>query len=128
MEFQLPSGGCVTLKQRFYKNEQLLHLWLADLRINQPIQTYLATNARPIQYEKLDQQYPLSYYQTFFSFHPGSSEMPSAGRGFTMSLIERLLNKGVVLAPVILHTGVSSLEENETPYPEYMEIDPVTAS
>jgi S-adenosylmethionine:tRNA ribosyltransferase-isomerase len=28
----------------------------------------------------------------------------------------------------MLHTGVSSLEENETPYPEYMEIDPVTAS
>jgi S-adenosylmethionine:tRNA ribosyltransferase-isomerase len=43
-------------------------------------------------------------------------------------LIERLLKKGVVLAPILLHTGVSSLEENETPYPEYMEIDPVSAS
>ena len=32
------------------------------------------------------------------------------------------------MAPVILHTGVSSLEENETPYPEYMEIDPVSAA
>ena len=54
--------------------------------------------------------------------------MPSAGRGFTPDLIERLLKKGVIFAPVILHTGVSSLEENETPYPEYMEIDPVTAA
>jgi S-adenosylmethionine:tRNA ribosyltransferase-isomerase len=128
MIFQLPSGASVTLKQRFYKNEQWLHLWLVDFNVNQPMQSYLAGNARPIQYEKLDQQYPLSYYQTYFSFHPGSSEMPSAGRGFTRGLIERLLNKGVVLAPVILHTGVSSLEENEAPYPEYMEIDPVTAS
>ena len=82
---------------------------MADFNIHQPMQTYLAANARPIQYEKLDQQYPLSYYQTFFSFHPGSSEMPSAGRGFTPGLIERLLKKGVALAPVILHTGVSSL-------------------
>lgn len=54
--------------------------------------------------------------------------MPSAGRGFTPGLIERLLKKGVIIAPLILHTGVSSLEENETPYPEYVEIDPVTAA
>ena len=128
MVFQLPSAARVTLKQRFYKNEQWLNLWVADFDTYQPMQAWLAANARPIQYEKLDQPYPLSYYQTFFSFHPGSSEMPSAGRGFTSDLIERLLKKGVTLVPVILHTGVSSLEENETPYPEYMEIDPVTAS
>jgi len=128
MTFQLPSGANITLKQRFYENEQLLHLWIAELSIHQSLGTYLTAHARPIQYEKLDQQYPLSYYQTFFSFHPGSSEMPSAGRGFTADLIERILKKGVVIAPVLLHTGVSSLEENETPYPEYMEIDPVTAS
>jgi S-adenosylmethionine:tRNA ribosyltransferase-isomerase len=128
MVFQLPSSVAVTLKQRFYKNEQWLHLWVAEFNLHQSMQNYLSVNATPIQYEKLDRQYPLSYYQTFFSFHPGSSEMPSAGRGFTPGLIERLLKKGVALAPVVLHTGVSSLEENETPYPEYMEIDPVTAA
>src|SRR5687768_199688 len=83
MLFQLPSAAWATLKQRFYKNEQWLNLWVADFHTHQPMQDWLAANARPIQYEKLDQQYPLSYYQTFFSFHPGSSEMPSAGRGFT---------------------------------------------
>jgi len=128
MVFQLPLAAHVTLKHRFYKNEQWLNLWVAEFNTYQPMQAWLAENARPIQYEKLDRQYPLSYYQTFFSFHPGSSEMPSAGRGFTSELIERLLKKGVILAPIILHTGVSSLEENETPYPEYMEIDPVTSS
>lgn len=128
MEFQLPSGTIVTLKKKYYKNEQWLHLWVVDLDTNQPVQKYLTENARPIQYDKLDRQYPLSYYQTFFSFHPGSAEMPSAGRGFTKKIIEALLKKGVVLAPLILHTGVSSLEENETPYPEYMEIDPVSAT
>ena len=109
----------------------MINGWICGLLIStctQSMQKYLAHNAKPIQYEKLDRQYPLSYYQTFFSFHPGSSEMPSAGRGFTADLIERLLKKGIVFAPVILHTGVSSLEENEKPYPEYMEIDPLTAS
>ncbi|MEP6596835.1 MAG: S-adenosylmethionine:tRNA ribosyltransferase-isomerase, partial [Ginsengibacter sp.] len=101
---------------------------VAEFNVNQSLGKYLAAHARPIQYEKLDQQYPLSYYQTFFSFHPGSSEMPSAGRGFTADLIEAILKIGVLVVPVLLHTGVSSLEENETPYPEYMEIDPVTAS
>jgi S-adenosylmethionine:tRNA ribosyltransferase-isomerase len=128
MVFQLPSSTSVILKHRFYKNEQWLHLWVVEFNLHQSMQNYLSVNATPVQYEKLDRQYPLSYYQTFFSFHPGSSEMPSAGRGFTPGLIETLLKKGVALAPVILHTGISSLEENETPYPEYMEVDPVTAA
>ena len=128
MLFELPSGAAVTLKKRFYKNSQWLHLWLAEFKLHQSMQSYLLSNALPVQYEKLDQGYPLSYYQTFFSFHPGSSEMPSAGRAFTPALIERLLKRGILLAPVILHTGVSSLEDNETPFPEYMEIDPVTAA
>lgn len=128
MLFQLPAAANIALKQRFYKNHQWLDLWVAEFSTNQPPKAYLEAHARPIQYEKLDASYPLSYYQSFFSFHPGSAEMPSAGRGFTADLIGRLLKKGVVLAPILLHTGVSSLEENETPYPEYMEISPVTAS
>ena len=54
--------------------------------------------------------------------------MPSAGRGFTRSLVNRLLEKGVAFAPILLHTGVSSLEENELPYPEYMEVSPISAA
>lgn len=128
MTFQLPSESTVTLKQRFYSNEQWLNLWVAEFNLHQPLQQYLASNATPIQYEKLDRRYPLSYYQTFFSFHPGSSEMPSAGRGFTARLVEILVKGGITFAPIVLHTGVSSLEENETPYPEYMEIDPVSSA
>jgi S-adenosylmethionine:tRNA ribosyltransferase-isomerase len=128
MIFQLSSGAYVILEKRFYNNNQWLDLWVAELHTPQPLQSYLELNARPIQYDKLDRLYPLSYYQTFFSVRPGSSEMPSAGRGFTKTLVERLLNKGITFAPVLLHTGVSSLEENEPPYPEYMEIDPLTAA
>ena len=128
IRFQLPSGASVTLRQRFYRNEKWLQLWIADFNVGQSMWKYLSENARPIQYEKLDRQYPLSYYQTTFSFYPGSAEMPSAGRAFTPGLIENLFQKGVTIAPIVLHTGVSSLEDGETPYPEHMEIDPVTAA
>jgi S-adenosylmethionine:tRNA ribosyltransferase-isomerase len=126
--FELPAGATVTLKRRYYKNHNWLNLWVAAFNVHQPLQAYLAGNGRPIQYDKLDHQYPLSYYQTFFSFRPGSSEMPSAGRPFTAPLMDRLLKKGILPVGVLLHTGVSSLEENELPYPEYMEIDPVSAA
>ncbi|MGI9542365.1 MAG: S-adenosylmethionine:tRNA ribosyltransferase-isomerase, partial [Cyclobacteriaceae bacterium] len=127
MKFQVPAAN-VALKQRYYNNGQLLDLWIAEFNTNGPASAYLKEYAQPIKYEKLDQPYPLSYYQTYFSFNPGSSEMPSAGRGFTSELVETLLANGVVIAPILLHTGVSSLEENEKPYPEYIEIDPLTAS
>lgn len=128
MIFRLPGGASIVLENRYYNNEQLLDLWVATLNLLQPLESYLAKYAFPIQYEKINHRYPLAYYQTFFSFHPGSSEMPSAGRGFTPQLVDKLLKKGVVFAPILLHTGVSSLEENEAPYPEYMEISPLSAA
>jgi S-adenosylmethionine:tRNA ribosyltransferase-isomerase len=128
MRFHLPDEASVILRKRFYKDRQLLDLWVAEFATKPDPEAYLAKYAQPIRYNKLNERYPLSYYQTFFSLHPGSSEMPSAGRGFTRALVERLLKKGIVFAPVLLHTGVSSLEENESPYPEYMEISPVSAA
>ena len=127
MEFSLPQGAKLRLKERFYKNDQLLDLWVAELSTEQKQKSYMQKHGQPIKYTQLQNPYPLPFYQTFFSFHPGSAEMPSAGRGFTQELLQKLIRKGVVLAPIVLHTGVSSLEEDEKPYPEYMEVDPVTA-
>ena len=39
--------------------------------------------------------------------------MPSAGRPFTPELITRLVAKGIDVAPLVLHTGVASLERDE---------------
>ena len=126
--YELPGGGFLRLKQRFYENRELLNLWVIELELKQNFDQYSARHARPIQYENLLNSYPLEYYQTLFSFHPGSSEMPSAARGFTPALVDRLLKKGIVFAPILLHTGVSSLEENESPYPEYAEVSPISAA
>jgi S-adenosylmethionine:tRNA ribosyltransferase-isomerase len=53
--------------------------------------------------------------------------MASAGRPFTHDLVTRLVTAGVQLAPVTLHTGVSSQEAGEAPGPEWFEVPPTSA-
>jgi hypothetical protein len=77
---------------------------------------YLARYGFPIRYKYVKQAWPGEYYQTVYATEPGSAEMPSAGRAFTPELITRLVAKGVQIAPLILHTGVASLEKHEPPY------------
>nr|MBA2446312.1 S-adenosylmethionine:tRNA ribosyltransferase-isomerase [Nocardioidaceae bacterium] len=54
-------------------------------------------------------------------------EMPSAGRPFTHRLITDLVVRGINVAPVLLHTGVSSLEAGEPPQEERYEVPYSTA-
>lgn len=65
---------------------------------------------RPIRYGYVEQAQPLAAYQTIFSQLPGSAEMPSAARPFTRRVLHSLHARGVQLAGLTLHTGVSSLE------------------
>jgi S-adenosylmethionine:tRNA ribosyltransferase-isomerase len=88
----------------------------------------LRRSARPIAYGYLDRRYPLRDYQTVFSRDPGSAEMPSAGRPFTNRLVTRLVRSGVLVAPVLLHTGVSSQDAGESPQPERFEVTAATAA
>ena len=83
---------------------------------------------RPISYGYLSDRYPLGDYQTVFGRRPGSAEMPSAGRPFTAELVTRLVAGGVMVAPVTLHTGVSSQEAGEAPQPERFEVSATTAA
>ena len=53
--------------------------------------------------------------------------MPSAGRPFTTELITRLVAGGVLVAPIVLHTGVSSQERHERPYAERYRVPEQTA-
>ncbi len=128
--FQLPEDGEFRLLRPFYKNNDHfahLNLWVAQFDLNTAVPAFLKKYGTPIRYDKVDQQYPIEYYQTIFAQHPGSAEMPSAGRAFTPQLVKQLIAKGIQFAPVLLHTGVSSLEEGEKPYPEYYEVSPLSA-
>jgi S-adenosylmethionine:tRNA ribosyltransferase-isomerase len=89
---------------------------------------------KPIVYGYIRDLPGLDAYQTLFSKVPGSAEMPSAARPFTGRVVDRLAQRGVQIAPILLHTGVSSLEiEAETIadqplYPEPFQVSAETAA
>ena len=102
-------------------------LWRARLRVPGSTLGWLAVHGRPIRYSYVDRPWPLTAYQNVYATEPGSAEMPSAGRPFTPEVITRLVAKGVGVTPIVLHTGVASLEADEMPYPERVKVPAVTA-
>jgi S-adenosylmethionine:tRNA ribosyltransferase-isomerase len=102
-------------------------LWIARLDLPAPPLTWLAVHGRPIRYGYVDRPWPITAYQNVYATEPGSAEMPSAGRPFTPEVLMRLVAKGVGVTPVVLHTGVASLEADELPYPERATVPAATA-
>ncbi|MEO7351511.1 MAG: S-adenosylmethionine:tRNA ribosyltransferase-isomerase, partial [Marmoricola sp.] len=100
-------------------------LWRAQLEGD--LRALLDRHGRPIAYGYLDRRYPLAAYQSVFSSVPGSAEMASAGRPFTDAMITRLVARGIAVAPITLHTGVSSQETGEGPQPEWYHVPTATA-
>ena len=116
----LPGGAVLTLEERATPR-----LWRARLSV--AVVPYLLRYGSPIRYSYVPREWPLSYYQTVFAREPGSAEMPSASRPFSPSVVTRLVAAGVLIAPLTLHCGVSSLEGDEEPYPEPYDVPPATA-
>jgi S-adenosylmethionine:tRNA ribosyltransferase-isomerase len=119
----LPAGGTVVLLERHGGGR----LWRAALRLPTPVLHYLARHGEPIRYGHTPSTWPLARYQTVYATEPGSAEMPSAGRAFTPELVTRLVAAGIDVAPLVLHTGVSSLEAGEAPHPEWFRVPGFTA-
>lgn len=128
----LPGEATVTLhsphrpEQRAQENGQV-RLWIATLNLPLALNAYLTQYGQPIRYNYVNDAWPLRYYQTVYANAPGSAEMPSAGRAFTPELLTTLIAKGIQIAPLILHTGVASLEAHEPPYQEYYHVPGETA-
>jgi S-adenosylmethionine:tRNA ribosyltransferase-isomerase len=116
----LPGGATLTLTERFSQR-----LWRA--RLSTAAIPYLLRHGKPIRYAYVPRPWPIGAYQTAFATWPGSAEMPSAARPFTPEIVTRLVSRGVGVAPVTLHTGVSSLEGGEDPYPESYDVPAATA-
>jgi S-adenosylmethionine:tRNA ribosyltransferase-isomerase len=117
----LPAGVIVALM------EPRGRLWRAGVGVEADVLDYLARHGRPVTYSYVKGRWPLDAYQTVFARDPGSAEMPSAGRPFTTGLVTELVSAGVIVAPITLHTGVSSLEEGEPPLPERCRVPRATA-
>lgn len=125
---QLATGGRMVVLSAYRGVEGRSRLLLARPELGQPVAGYLQNFGRPIAYGYLQERPPLSAYQTIFATEPGSAEMPSAGRPFSGRLLADLVSRGVSLAPVTLHTGVSSTEASEPPAAERFRVPAATAS
>jgi len=116
----LPEGRAATLLARHAGRR----LWLAEVEVDD---AYLHRHGRPIRYGYVPREWPIEAHQTVFALEPGSAEMPSAGRPFTAELVTELVSRGVLVAPLTLHTGVSSPEHDEPPYAERYRVPATTA-
>ena len=109
----------------------LPRLWF--VHISGDVEAALFCCGAPIRYGYVDREYPLEAYQTIFARTRGSAEMPSAARPFTQRVLDDLEARGVSIASLVLHTGVSSLEveaeevEDQAMYPEPFEVPAATA-
>lgn len=120
-------GGATVALRTSYSDR----LWVADVSVR-ALPLYLRDHGRPIRYSYVERDWPLSAYHSVFADlrtadREGSAEMPSASRPFTDHLVTRLASRGVVIAPLTLHTGVASPEAHEKPYPEHFEVPATTA-
>ena len=131
MTFAAAAGGTVTLLAP-YPLERAIdarsRLWIAAVQLPGGVVPYLAAHGFPIRYGYVRSAWPTAMYQTVFATEPGSAEMPSAGRPFTPELVTRLVSRGVEIAPLVLHTGVSSQESHEPPYEEFYRVPRQTAA
>lgn len=116
----LPAGARLTLLARATGR-----LWRA--RLSTAVMPYLLRYGTHIRYSYTDRDWPTQAYRTVFATRPGSAEMPNASRPFTDRTVTALVTRGVTIAPITLHTGVSSLEGDEEPYPEPFDVPPATA-
>ena len=128
----LAGGGTATLYGPYQSDRPLAsgthhRLWVASLDLPVSVDRYLAQYGFPIRYNYVTDAWPNDYYQTVYATEPGSAEMPSAGRAFTADLITKLVSRGVFVAPLLLHTGVASLEAHEPPYEEFYRVPLETA-
>jgi S-adenosylmethionine:tRNA ribosyltransferase-isomerase len=125
VDVALLAGGTVHLLAPFSGSERL---WLATLDVGGDALAYALAHGRPIRYRHVHRDWPLSTYESVFAREPGSAEMPSASRPFTDAVVTDLVTRGVLVTPLLLHTGVSSLEGGEAPYPERYRVPATTAA
>ncbi|GAA1124053.1 S-adenosylmethionine:tRNA ribosyltransferase-isomerase [Kitasatospora arboriphila] len=118
----LPGGAVAELTAPFTPR-----LWHARLTLPGELTGYLARHGRAVRYGYVDRDWPIEAYQTVFAAVPGSSEMPSAARPFTTETVARLVSRGILVAPITLHTGVASPEAHEAPYAERYSVPESTA-
>jgi S-adenosylmethionine:tRNA ribosyltransferase-isomerase len=111
MEIQFDEGLTATVTDR---DQTIPRLWkLRFSRSGVELVDTIYRIGKPIRYEYVSAPWNLDYYQTVYANEPGSAEMPSAGRPFTWQMLLSLKRRGIRIAYVLLHTGLSSYMDDE---------------
>ncbi|NBI30030.1 S-adenosylmethionine:tRNA ribosyltransferase-isomerase [Chengkuizengella marina] len=108
LRFSTKLGATISIianREPFYK----LHFSLTGTQLYNEIYSL----GEPVRYEYIQGEWDLNYYQTVYASVPGSVEMPSAGRAFSWELLLKLQRKGVHIAFLQLHTGLSYLLDDK---------------
>jgi S-adenosylmethionine:tRNA ribosyltransferase-isomerase len=86
-------------------------VWRLELEGAGGLETLLA-HGRPIRYSYAGEGIAAEHDQTVYATHPGSAETPSAGRVLSWELLLGLRARGVEVADIVLHTGLSSTQDD----------------
>ncbi len=85
----------------------------------------------PYIHEKLSDR---GRYQTVYAKQDGSAAAPTAGLHFTDEILDRIRDKGIVIAPVLLHVGLGTFRpvkaenlSDHAMHSEYYEVTPESA-
>lgn len=123
-------GDCVSLADgsaiqliapRSHDPSAGVRLWNASWYGHSDLVGHVRRHGAPVRYAYVPEKWPIATYRTIFERRPAgfaSAEMPSAARPFTQQVLDDLTDRGVLLAAVELHTGLSSPESHEPPEPE----------
>ncbi len=123
--------GSVTLIEPAAATELGVRLWSAEWRGRRGLVETLRSHGRPIRYSYVPSSWSIDAYRTVCEVRRpefSSAEMPSAARPFSSHVVQDLRRRGVQLAAVTLHTGVSSPESHEAPMAERFDVDASAAT
>ena len=104
----LPGGTCAEV---IGPRADLPHVWRLALDGAAAFDELLRFG-EPIRYSYVPDPVPLEHYQPVYATAPGSAESPSAGRPFSWEMLLELRRAGVGLASIVLHTGLSSWQDD----------------
>jgi S-adenosylmethionine:tRNA ribosyltransferase-isomerase len=111
MQIKFEPGLVATV---YDKDDRIQRLWkISFSKSGTELMNSLYRIGNPIRYEYVSKPWDLDYYQTVYATYPGSAEMPSAGRPFTWKLLFELKRRGIRMAYISLHTGLSSYMDSD---------------
>jgi S-adenosylmethionine:tRNA ribosyltransferase-isomerase len=105
---RLPGGLTALVSGR---RPELPIVWRLELEGADGLEILL-THGRPVRYSYASEAIAAEHDQTVYASHPGSAETPSAGRVLSWELLLGLRAGGVEVADIVLHTGLSSTQDD----------------